>query len=136
MIAGLERITGGEIRIGGELVNDRAPGDRGISMVFQNYALYPHMKVKKNLSFSMRLKRRPQAEIDEATDKVAGTLEIGALLDRLPKQLSGGQAQRVAVGRALIKKPQVFLFDEPLCPTSTPSCAPRCACASPTCTSS
>jgi len=114
MIAGLERITGGEIRIGGELVNDRAPGDRGISMVFQNYALYPHMKVKKNLSFSMRLKRRPQGEIDEATDKVAGTLEIGALLDRLPKQLSGGQAQRVAVGRALIKKPQVFLFDEPL----------------------
>lgn len=114
MIAGLERITGGEIRIGGELVNDRAPGDRGISMVFQNYALYPHMKVKKNLSFSMRLKRRPQTEIDEATDKVAGTLEIGALLDRLPKQLSGGQAQRVAVGRALIKKPQVFLFDEPL----------------------
>ena len=114
MIAGLERITGGEIRIGGELVNDRAPGDRGISMVFQNYALYPHMKVKKNLSFSMRLRRRPQAEIDEATDKVAGTLEIDALLDRLPKQLSGGQAQRVAVGRALIKKPQVFLFDEPL----------------------
>ncbi|EHS51307.1 ABC transporter related protein [Rhizobium sp. PDO1-076] len=114
MIAGLEQVTGGEIRIGGQLVNDRSPGDRGISMVFQNYALYPHMKVKKNLSFSMRLKRRPTTEIDAETDKVADTLEIGALLERLPKQLSGGQAQRVAVGRALIKKPQVFLFDEPL----------------------
>lgn len=114
MIAGLERVTGGEIRIGGELVNDKTPGDRGISMVFQNYALYPHMKVRKNLSFSMRLKRRPGEEIEAATSQVAGLLEIDPLLDRLPKQLSGGQAQRVAVGRALIKKPQVFLFDEPL----------------------
>ena len=114
MIAGLERITGGEIRIGGELVNDKPPGERGISMVFQNYALYPHMKVRKNLSFSMRLKRRPKDEIENATQDVSKTLEIEALLDRLPKQLSGGQAQRVAVGRALIKKPQVFLFDEPL----------------------
>ena len=114
MIAGLERVTGGEIRIGGELVNDKAPGDRGISMVFQNYALYPHMKVRKNLSFSMRLKRRPSDEIEAATNQVSGLLEIDPLLDRLPKQLSGGQAQRVAVGRALIKKPQVFLFDEPL----------------------
>ncbi|KGD96358.1 ABC transporter ATP-binding protein [Rhizobium sp. YS-1r] len=114
MIAGLERITGGEILIGGELVNDKTPGDRGISMVFQNYALYPHMKVRKNLSFSMRLKRRPATEIAEATQHVSGLLEIDPLLDRLPKQLSGGQAQRVAVGRALIKKPQVFLFDEPL----------------------
>ncbi|MDR6819680.1 oligogalacturonide transport system ATP-binding protein [Neorhizobium sp. 2083] len=114
MIAGLERVTGGEIRIGGELVNDKTPGDRGISMVFQNYALYPHMKVRKNLSFSMRLKRRPSAEIEQATNHVSSLLEIDPLLDRLPKQLSGGQAQRVAVGRALIKKPQVFLFDEPL----------------------
>ncbi|MGK6311496.1 ABC transporter ATP-binding protein [Neorhizobium sp. DT-125] len=114
MIAGLERVTGGEIRIGGELVNDKTPGDRGISMVFQNYALYPHMKVRKNLSFSMRLKRRPSNEIETATRHVSGLLEIDPLLDRLPKQLSGGQAQRVAVGRALIKKPQVFLFDEPL----------------------
>ncbi|WP_117192096.1 ABC transporter ATP-binding protein [Rhizobium terrae] len=114
MIAGLERVTGGEIRIGGELVNDKTPGDRGISMVFQNYALYPHMKVRKNLSFSMRLKRRPSNEIETATQHVSGLLEIDPLLDRLPKQLSGGQAQRVAVGRALIKKPQVFLFDEPL----------------------
>jgi oligogalacturonide transport system ATP-binding protein len=114
MIAGLERITGGEIRIGGELVNEKPPGDRGISMVFQNYALYPHMKVRKNLSFSMRLKRRPAEEIEKATEHVSGLLEIDPLLERLPKQLSGGQAQRVAVGRALIKKPQVFLFDEPL----------------------
>ncbi|MDQ0134744.1 oligogalacturonide transport system ATP-binding protein [Neorhizobium galegae] len=114
MIAGLERVTGGEIRIGGELVNDKTPGDRGISMVFQNYALYPHMKVRKNLSFSMRLKRQPAVEIEQATNHVSGLLEIDPLLDRLPKQLSGGQAQRVAVGRALIKKPQVFLFDEPL----------------------
>lgn len=114
MIAGLERVTGGEIRIGDSLVNDRAPGERGIAMVFQNYALYPHMRVRKNLSFGLRLKRRPKAEIDAATQEVSGLLEIGELLERLPKQLSGGQAQRVAVGRALIKKPQVFLFDEPL----------------------
>lgn len=114
MIAGLERVTGGEIRIGDNLVNDRPPGERGIAMVFQNYALYPHMRVRKNLSFGLRLKRRPKAEIEEATNEVSHMLEIGELLERLPKQLSGGQAQRVAVGRALIKKPQVFLFDEPL----------------------
>ncbi len=114
MIAGLERVTGGEIRIGDDLVNDRAPGERGIAMVFQNYALYPHMKVRKNLSFGLRLKRRPAEEIEQATRDVSNILEIGDYLERLPKQLSGGQAQRVAVGRALIKKPQVFLFDEPL----------------------
>ncbi|QLF68419.1 ABC transporter ATP-binding protein [Peteryoungia desertarenae] len=114
MIAGLERVTGGEIRIGETLVNDKAPGERGIAMVFQNYALYPHMKVRKNLSFGLRLKRRPADEIEEATRDVSNILEIGDYLERLPKQLSGGQAQRVAVGRALIKKPQVFLFDEPL----------------------
>lgn len=114
MIAGLERITGGEIRIGDDLVNDKAPGERGIAMVFQNYALYPHMKVRKNLSFGLRLKRRPAEEIEQATRDVSNILEIGDYLERLPKQLSGGQAQRVAVGRALIKKPQVFLFDEPL----------------------
>jgi oligogalacturonide transport system ATP-binding protein len=114
MIAGLERITGGEIRIGDSLVNDKAPGERGIAMVFQNYALYPHMKVRKNLSFGLRLKRRPAEEIEQATQDVSNILEIGDYLERLPKQLSGGQAQRVAVGRALIKKPQVFLFDEPL----------------------
>ncbi len=89
MIAGLERVTGGEIRIGDSLVNDRAPGERGIAMVFQNYALYPHMRVRKNLSFGLRLKRRPKAEIDAATQEVSGLLEIGELLERLPKQLSG-----------------------------------------------
>ncbi len=114
MIAGLERVTGGEIRIADQLVNDRPPGERGIAMVFQNYALYPHMRVRRNLSFGLRLKRRPRVEIEAATDEVSNILEIGELLDRLPKQLSGGQAQRVAVGRALIKKPRVFLFDEPL----------------------
>ncbi len=114
MIAGLETVTGGEIRIGEAVVNDLAPGKRGISMVFQNYALYPHMKVRSNLSFGLRLRRRPKPEIESATAEVSQTLEIGELLDRLPKQLSGGQAQRVAVGRALIKKPEVFLFDEPL----------------------
>ncbi|MCT7373488.1 ABC transporter ATP-binding protein [Chelativorans salis] len=114
MIAGLETITGGEIRIGDRIVNNLAPGQRGVSMVFQNYALYPHMKVRSNLAFGLKLKRRPKPEIEDATKAVANTLEIDPLLDRLPKQLSGGQAQRVAVGRALIKKPDVFLFDEPL----------------------
>ncbi len=114
MIAGLETISGGEVRIGDTVVNDLAPGKRGIAMVFQNYALYPHMKVTKNLDFGLRLKRRPKDEIARATTEVSHTLEIEELLDRLPKELSGGQAQRVAVGRALIKSPEVFLFDEPL----------------------
>ncbi|ALI57038.1 ABC transporter ATP-binding protein [Celeribacter marinus] len=114
MIAGLETITGGEIRIGENIVNDLVPGKRGIAMVFQNYALYPHMKVRRNLSFGLKLKREPKARIESATQEVSGILEIEELLDRLPKQLSGGQAQRVAVGRALIKSPEVFLFDEPL----------------------
>ncbi|WP_068110491.1 ABC transporter ATP-binding protein [Tropicimonas marinistellae] len=114
MIAGLETITGGEVKIGDTVVNDLAPGKRGIAMVFQNYALYPHMKVANNLGFGLRLKRRPKEEIAKATEEVSHTLEIEELLDRLPKQLSGGQAQRVAVGRALIKSPEVFLFDEPL----------------------
>ncbi len=114
MIAGLETITGGEIRIGDTVVNDLVPGKRGIAMVFQNYALYPHMKVRRNLSFGLKLKREPKEKIEAATQEVSGILEIGELLDRLPKQLSGGQAQRVAVGRALIKSPDVFLFDEPL----------------------
>ncbi|MFS4439315.1 ABC transporter ATP-binding protein [Paracoccaceae bacterium GXU_MW_L88] len=114
MIAGLETITGGEIRIGEQVVNDLVPGKRGIAMVFQNYALYPHMKVRKNLSFGLKLKRKPKEEIEHKTEEVSGILEIETLLDRLPKQLSGGQAQRVALGRALIKHPEVFLFDEPL----------------------
>ena len=114
MIAGLETITGGEVRIGNQVVNELVPGKRGIAMVFQNYALYPHMKVRRNLSFGLRLKREPRERIESATQNVSGILEIEELLDRLPKQLSGGQAQRVALGRALIKQPEVFLFDEPL----------------------
>ncbi len=114
MIAGLETITGGEIHIGDKIVNDLVPGKRGIAMVFQNYALYPHMKVRRNLSFGLALKREPKDKIESATAEVSGVLQIEELLDRLPKQLSGGQAQRVALGRALIKQPEVFLFDEPL----------------------
>lgn len=114
MIAGLETITGGEVRIGENVVNELVPGKRGIAMVFQNYALYPHMKVLRNLSFGLRLKKKPAEEIEASTKEVSGILEIEELLDRLPKQLSGGQAQRVALGRALIKHPEVFLFDEPL----------------------
>ena len=114
MIAGLETVTGGEVRIGDQVVNDLVPGKRGIAMVFQNYALYPHMKVTRNLSFGLRLKRAPTEKIKRATQEVSGVLEIADLLERLPKQLSGGQAQRVALGRALIKQPEVFLFDEPL----------------------
>ncbi len=114
MIAGLETITGGEVRIGDRVVNDLVPGKRGIAMVFQNYALYPHMKVHRNLSFGLRLKKTPKPEIEASTGEVSGILEIEELLERLPKQLSGGQAQRVALGRALIKQPEVFLFDEPL----------------------
>lgn len=114
MIAGLEQVTGGEIIIGDRLVNDLSPSKRSIAMVFQNYALYPHMKVRGNLAFGLRIQGRPRAEIRAAVEQVAAILEIEPLLDRLPKQLSGGQAQRVALGRALIKKPGVFLFDEPL----------------------
>ncbi len=114
MVAGLEEISGGEVVIGDRRVNDLPPGKRSIAMVFQNYALYPHMKVRGNLAFGLKIAGKPKAEINEAIDRVAKILEIEALLDRLPKQLSGGQAQRVALGRALIKKPGVFLFDEPL----------------------
>ncbi|SMX46005.1 ABC transporter ATP-binding protein [Actibacterium lipolyticum] len=114
MIAGLETITRGEVRIGNQVVNDLVPGKRGIAMVFQNYALYPHMKVRRNLSFGLKLKRYAADKIESSTQEVSGILEIEELLERLPKELSGGQAQRVALGRALIKQPEVFLFDEPL----------------------
>jgi oligogalacturonide transport system ATP-binding protein len=114
MIAGLETITNGEIRIGGTVINNLPPYERGIAMVFQNYALYPHMRVKKNLSFGLRLARHPKEKIETAVKDVSLELAIEQLLKRYPKELSGGQAQRVAVGRALIKKPLVFLFDEPL----------------------
>ncbi|WIV97887.1 ABC transporter ATP-binding protein [Kinneretia aquatilis] len=114
MIAGLETISGGELQIGGRRVNDLAPKQRGIAMVFQNYALYPHMKVYDNLAFGLKLAGTPKAEVDQRVRQAAQLLEMEHLLDRYPKQLSGGQAQRVAVGRAIVKKPEVFLFDEPL----------------------
>jgi sn-glycerol 3-phosphate transport system ATP-binding protein len=114
MIAGLENISGGEIRIGSRVVNDVPPKERDIAMVFQNYALYPHMTVADNMAFSMKLRKAPKAEIDERVSKAAGILGLTNLLDRYPRQLSGGQRQRVAMGRAIVRKPQVFLFDEPL----------------------
>ena len=114
MIAGLENITSGEIAIGGRVVNHVPPKERDIAMVFQNYALYPHMSVKENMAFSMKLRKAPQAEIDERVAKAAGILGLNNLLDRFPRQLSGGQRQRVAMGRAIVRDPQVFLFDEPL----------------------
>jgi multiple sugar transport system ATP-binding protein len=114
MIAGLEEISGGEIAIGGKLVNNVPPKERDIAMVFQNYALYPHMKVRDNMAFSMLLAKRPRAEIDERVNKAAAILGLAELLDRFPRQLSGGQRQRVAMGRAIVRDPQVFLFDEPL----------------------
>jgi multiple sugar transport system ATP-binding protein len=114
MIAGLEDITEGDVMIGGDVVNDVPPKDRDIAMVFQNYALYPHMTVYQNMSFGLRLKRYPKAEIKKRVDEAARILDIRELLDRKPKQLSGGQRQRVAMGRAIVRNPKVFLFDEPL----------------------
>jgi multiple sugar transport system ATP-binding protein len=114
MVAGLEDITGGDIYIGDRIVNDVPPKDRNIAMVFQNYALYPHMTVYKNMAFSLKLRRTPKAEIDRRVKEAADILSIGELLQRKPKQLSGGQRQRVAVGRAIVRQPEVFLFDEPL----------------------
>jgi multiple sugar transport system ATP-binding protein len=114
MIAGLENITGGEIRIGSRVVNDVPPKERDIAMVFQNYALYPHMTVADNMAFSLKLKRAPETEIKARVDRAAEILGLGKLLDRYPRQLSGGQRQRVAMGRAIVRDPQVFLFDEPL----------------------
>ena len=113
-IAGLEEITRGDLRIGGKRVNDLSPRDRDVAMVFQSYALYPHMTVRENLGFALRVQRRPTAEVDAAVAKAAGMLGIEDLLDRLPGQLSGGQRQRVAMGRAIVRRPSVFLFDEPL----------------------
>src|SRR5581483_11699024 len=114
MIAGLEEISDGEIAIGGDIVNDVPPKDRDIAMVFQNYALYPHMTVAENMSFGLRLKRFPKSEIKSRVDNAARILDITELLERRPKQLSGGQRQRVAMGRAIVRNPKVFLFDEPL----------------------
>ena len=114
MVAGLEEITSGEIAIGGRVVNQVPPKDRDIAMVFQNYALYPHMTVRQNMAFSLKLAKAPQATIDERVGRAASILGLESLLDRYPRQLSGGQRQRVAMGRAIVRDPQVFLFDEPL----------------------
>ena len=114
MIAGLEHITAGEIFIGDRLINDVPPRDRDIAMVFQNYALYPHMTVYENMSFGLRLRKLPKDEIDRRVKAAAEILDIGELLARRPKQLSGGQRQRVAMGRAIVRNPEAFLFDEPL----------------------
>ena len=114
MIAGLENITGGEIRIGPRVVNNLPPKERDIAMVFQNYALYPHMTVADNMAFSLKLKNAPKSEISTKVNRAAEILGLTPLLDRYPRQLSGGQRQRVAMGRAIVSDPQVFLFDEPL----------------------
>src|SRR6266403_97717 len=114
MVAGLEEATSGEIYIGDQLVNDVPPKDRDIAMVFQNYALYPHMRVFDNMAFGLKLRKFPRDEIKRRVDEASRILDIAPLLDRKPKALSGGQRQRVAVGRAIVRQPKVFLFDEPL----------------------
>ena len=114
MIAGLEQITGGELSIDGRRVNEVGPADRGLAMVFQSYALYPHMTVRQNMGFALRLARVPQAERNRKVGEAARILQLEPYLDRRPKDLSGGQRQRVAIGRAIVRQPKVFLFDEPL----------------------
>jgi len=114
LIAGLEEITAGELKIAGDVVNNLSPKDRGIAMVFQSYALYPHMTVYKNMAFGMKMARSDKAEIDRRVRDAAKILQLDQLLDRRPAQLSGGQRQRVAIGRAIVRDPKVFLFDEPL----------------------
>ncbi|MDQ3937503.1 MAG: sn-glycerol-3-phosphate ABC transporter ATP-binding protein UgpC, partial [Chloroflexota bacterium] len=114
MIAGLEEISEGTLRIGDRVVNDLAPKDRDVAMVFQSYALYPHMSVRDNLAFGLKLRKVPKQEIDRRVQEAARIIELTNLLDRKPKQLSGGQRQRVALGRAIVREPAVFLMDEPL----------------------
>lgn len=113
MIAGLEDVTSGEIRINGKVVNQLGPFERDVAMVFQNYALYPHMTVEENIGFSLQLRKRPKSEMQAKVQKVAAMLELDKFLHRLPRELSGGQQQRVAIGRAVIREPSIFLFDEP-----------------------
>ncbi len=114
MIAGLEKITGGTLEIEGQVVNDIPPSQRGIAMVFQSYALYPHMTVRDNMSFALKIAKKGKEEIDAAVENAARILQLEPYLDRLPKELSGGQRQRVAIGRAIVRDPKVYLFDEPL----------------------
>ena len=114
MIAGLEKISDGALEIDGTLVNDVPPAQRGIAMVFQSYALYPHMTVRDNMTFALKLAKKSPQEIDAAVDKAARILQLEPYLDRLPKALSGGQRQRVAIGRSIVRDPKVYLFDEPL----------------------
>jgi len=114
MSAGLEKITGGTLEIDGQVVNDMPPAMRGIARVFQSYALYPHMTVRENMQFALKIAKKPQAEIDEAVNRAAKMLQLDPYLDRLPKALSGGQRQRVAIGRSIVRDPKVYLFDEPL----------------------
>ncbi len=114
MIAGLERISGGELTIDGDRMNEVPPAQRGIAMVFQSYALYPHMTVRDNMAFALQIAKMPKAEIEKAVNRAADILQLTPYLDRLPKALSGGQRQRVAIGRAIVRDPKVYLFDEPL----------------------
>ena len=114
MVAGLEEVSGGEIAIGGRVVNEVEPAERDIAMVFQNYALYPHMSVFDNMAYGLKLRKLPPAQIRERVDRAAAILELSQLLQRKPRELSGGQRQRVAMGRAIVREPQAFLFDEPL----------------------
>lgn len=114
MVAGLEDITSGQLMIGGRDVTDTPPAERGVAMVFQSYALYPHMTIAENMGFALKMAGKKKSEIREAVGKAADILQLGALLDRKPRELSGGQRQRVAIGRAIVRKPDVFLFDEPL----------------------
>ncbi len=114
MVAGLEDVSDGELSIGGRIVNDVAPKDRGVAMVFQNYALYPHMSVRQNMEFALRPQKLDRSEVKQRIARIAEILGLGELLDRKPSQLSGGQRQRVAMGRAMVRTPDVFLFDEPL----------------------
>src|SRR3954449_6790750 len=131
MIAGLEDITAGELRIGGDVVNQKAPKDRDIAMVFQNYALYPHMTVRENMGFALKLAKVPKEEINEKVSEAARILDLQQHLDRKPANLSGGQRQRVAMGRAIVRDPKAFLMDEPLSNLWTPSSGCRCAPRSP-----